>query len=48
MLFFFFFFFSTQKDEPIEISENKMMRRIREFNDLMSWMDNEFWEQCDE
>lgn len=35
-------------EEPIEISENKMLRRIREFNDLMTWMDSEFWEQCDE
>lgn len=25
-----------------------MLRRIREFNDLMTWMDSEFWEQCDE
>ncbi|KAI8997412.1 Sds3-like protein [Pilobolus umbonatus] len=25
-----------------------MLRHIREFNDLMSWMDTEFWEQCDE
>jgi hypothetical protein len=25
-----------------------MLRRIREYNDLMTWMDNEFWEQCDE
>ncbi|KAI8638745.1 Sds3-like-domain-containing protein [Parasitella parasitica] len=30
------------------IEENKMLRRIREFNDLMTWMDSEFWEQCDE
>lgn len=35
-------------EEPIEsIHENKMMRRIREFNDFMMWMDSEFWEQCD-
>jgi hypothetical protein len=36
------------KEEPIELNENKMLRRIRESNDLMSRMDTEFWEQCDE
>lgn len=42
------FFLHEKKIEPIEMTENKMMRKIREFNDLMTWMDNEFWEQCDE
>ncbi|KAI8973727.1 hypothetical protein BDF20DRAFT_883834 [Mycotypha africana] len=34
--------------EPIEAVESKMLRKMREFNDLITWMDNEFWEQCDE
>ncbi|KAI7892604.1 Sds3-like-domain-containing protein [Mucor mucedo] len=40
--------YNNRWQEPIELNENKMLRRIREFNDLMSWMDSEFWEQCDE
>lgn len=35
-------------EEPMEMNEKKMLGRIREFNDLMTWMDSEFWEQCDE
>ncbi|KAG0792818.1 hypothetical protein G6F16_002969 [Rhizopus arrhizus] len=34
--------------ESNELSEHKILRRIREFNDLILWMDNEFWEQCDD
>ncbi|SAM09576.1 hypothetical protein [Absidia glauca] len=30
------------------LTETKMFRRLREYNDLMAWMDNEFWDQNDE
>ncbi|GAA5817840.1 hypothetical protein MFLAVUS_011399 [Mucor flavus] len=40
--------YNSWQEEPIELNENKILRLIREFNDLMTWMDSEFWEQCDE
>ncbi|KAI8086703.1 uncharacterized protein BX664DRAFT_236784, partial [Halteromyces radiatus] len=34
--------------DTLETNDSKMFRRLREYNDLMTWMDNEFWEQNDE
>ncbi|KAI9307399.1 hypothetical protein BJ944DRAFT_158133, partial [Cunninghamella echinulata] len=28
--------------------ESKMLNKLREYNDIMNWMDNEFWEQNEE
>ncbi|SAL94953.1 hypothetical protein [Absidia glauca] len=36
------------KEPTSEIAEPKILRRLREYNYLMTWMDNEFWEQNDE
>lgn len=33
--------------EP-KIASNTSRQEVKEFNDLMTWMDNEFWEQADE
>ncbi|CAO3587344.1 unnamed protein product [Absidia cylindrospora] len=36
------------QDDTSGLNEPKMFRRLREYNELMAWMDNEFWEQNDE
>ncbi|OBZ82209.1 hypothetical protein A0J61_09740, partial [Choanephora cucurbitarum] len=36
------------EESMTDLNDNKMLRRIREFKDLMTWMDTEFWEQCDD
>ncbi|KAG0172743.1 hypothetical protein DFQ28_007451 [Apophysomyces sp. BC1034] len=36
-------------ESPIdELNGTQMYRRLQEYNDLMTWMDNEFWEQSEE
>ncbi|KAI8333553.1 hypothetical protein BC941DRAFT_110701 [Chlamydoabsidia padenii] len=40
--------FRWHQDDTPDLTETKMFRRTREYNDLMAWMDNEFWEQNDE
>ncbi|CAO3643064.1 unnamed protein product [Mucor hiemalis] len=37
----------TKWHEP-KIASNTSRQEVKEFNDLMTWMDNEFWEQADE
>ncbi|KAI8343685.1 Sds3-like-domain-containing protein [Chlamydoabsidia padenii] len=36
------------KETLSEPAEPKILRRLREYNYLMTWMDNEFWEQNEE
>ncbi|CAO3598412.1 unnamed protein product [Absidia cylindrospora] len=36
------------QEDTLDLNDSKMLRRLRDCTDLMSWMDHEFWEQKDE
>ncbi|KAL0077556.1 Sds3-like-domain-containing protein [Phycomyces blakesleeanus] len=35
------------QDESTDVNQDKVLRRLHEFNDLITWMDREFWEQSE-